>query len=186
MAACPLLPLLFSCFLAPLLLFWVLPFSFPSRFPSSSPPVHGWPLFLYFSISLFSLYAFLCLYYPLHCPPHALNKLYSILYHNWSLRGKGCLALDMDPLRHPLPPYFTIPPENISPFSLSFYEHITHNAQVRDGASSACQTSTWPQQTAQTKDVCLAFGGNRLPSAAGPWTQTWPLAAAQARTSLWP
>jgi hypothetical protein len=31
---------------------------------------------LYFSI----LSAFLCLCYPLNSPPHALNKLYSILY----------------------------------------------------------------------------------------------------------
>ena len=38
---------------------------------------HGQPLLLY---SL-PLSAFLCLYYPLNSPPHALNKLYSILYH---------------------------------------------------------------------------------------------------------
>jgi hypothetical protein len=34
---------------------------------------------LYFST--LSLSAFLCLYYPLKFPPHALNKLCSILYH---------------------------------------------------------------------------------------------------------
>jgi hypothetical protein len=47
-----------------------------SLFPPSSR-AHGQPLLFY---SLF-LSAFLCLYYPLNSPPHALNKLYSILYH---------------------------------------------------------------------------------------------------------
>jgi hypothetical protein len=45
-------------------------------FPSLlSPGGHGRPLLLY---SL-PLSAFLCLYYSLNSPPHALNKLYSIL-----------------------------------------------------------------------------------------------------------
>ena len=48
-----------------------------SPFPSPlSPHGHGLPLLLY---SL-PLSAFLCLYYPLNSLPHALNKLYSILY----------------------------------------------------------------------------------------------------------
>ena len=34
-----------------------------------------------FIITPLLLSAFLCLYYPLKPPPHALNKLYSILYH---------------------------------------------------------------------------------------------------------
>ena len=62
----------YSCFpLASLLPSWAFPFLPP--FPHS-PRGHGQLL-----LSLLS--AFLCLYYPLNSPPHALNKLYSILYH---------------------------------------------------------------------------------------------------------
>jgi hypothetical protein len=50
--------------------------SCPIPFPTSHPG-YGRPLFL---CSLF-LYAFLCLCYPLNSPPHALNNLYSMLYH---------------------------------------------------------------------------------------------------------
>jgi hypothetical protein len=65
-ATWPLLSLLCSCLLAPC-----------SPFPSPiSPHGHGWPLLLYSLL----LSAFFCLCYPFNSPPHALNKLYSILY----------------------------------------------------------------------------------------------------------
>jgi hypothetical protein len=80
-----------------------------SSFPSCAPPprVHGRPLLLYSPL----LSAFLCLYYPLNSPPHALNKHYSMLYLScgWSLRRKGW-DLGMGPLRHPLPLYLTTSP----------------------------------------------------------------------------
>jgi hypothetical protein len=60
---------LLSCFLL-----LSLPPSLPIPFPA--PSTCSWPA----SSSLFSLSAFLCLYYPLDSPPPALNKLYSILY----------------------------------------------------------------------------------------------------------
>jgi hypothetical protein len=50
------------------------------------------------------LSAFLCLYYSLNSPPHALNKLYSILVP----QGEGMPW--HGPPRHLLPPHFTIPP----------------------------------------------------------------------------
>lgn len=57
LATCPLAPL-FS------------PFPYPVSLGG-----HGWPLLLYSLLS-----AFLWLYYSLYSPPHARNKLYSILY----------------------------------------------------------------------------------------------------------
>jgi len=82
-----------------------------------SPPVRPalTPLLL-FSLSL-SL-SLLCLYSP-NSPPHALNKLYSILYPSfgWYLRGKGCLSLG--PQRYNLPPQHATPLPNISLASLS-------------------------------------------------------------------
>jgi hypothetical protein len=49
--------------------------SIPILFPP--PRTHGCSLLLY-SLPLSS---FLCLYYPLNSPPHALNKLYTTLYY---------------------------------------------------------------------------------------------------------
>ena len=78
-----------------------------------------------YSSYLLSLSAFLCLYYPLNSPPHALNRLfYTVPLCDWFLRGKACLS--MSPQRQLLPPYLTTPPQNISLLSLSFYKHITH------------------------------------------------------------
>ena len=52
--------------------------SLPIPFPSLlSPHGHGRPLLLYSLL----LSAFLCLCYSVNSPPHALNKLYSILYY---------------------------------------------------------------------------------------------------------
>ena len=104
--SCSLDLLLLSC---PLGLF---PFPFPFySLPPILPCVHGQSLFLY---SL-PLSAFLCFYYPLNSPPHTLNKLYSLLY---------CLQ------RHPLPPYLTTLPQNITHSSLSSYKHIRHDSKV--------------------------------------------------------
>ena len=47
---------------------------------------HGQPLLLLYSLLLS---AFLCLYYSLNSPPHALNKLYTVPSCTWSLRGGG-------------------------------------------------------------------------------------------------
>ena len=90
--------------------------------PLCIPPTHI-SLFMcsWLPLLIYSVSAFLCLYYPLHSPQHTLNKLYAILY----LRGKGCLG--MGPLRHSLPPYLITHPLNISPISLSFYKHINPN-----------------------------------------------------------
>jgi hypothetical protein len=66
-----------------------------------SPHGHGQPLFLYSLLS-----ALLCLHYSLNSHPHAINRLYSILYYTisvWSLRGKGCLCVGL--LRYVLPPH---------------------------------------------------------------------------------
>ena len=85
-AACTLLSLLH---LAPLS-----PFPVPL-----SPHGHGQPPLLYSLL----LSAFLCLYYSLNSPPHALSRLfYTVPSCGWSLRGKGCLG--MVPLRYPLLP----------------------------------------------------------------------------------
>ena len=81
--------LFFLCFFSP--------FS-PHSLPLS---LHVLMASLYSSTSL-SFSAFLCLYYPLNSLPHALNKLYSILYHcvagpsggkdasAWACRGTPC------------------------------------------------------------------------------------------------
>jgi hypothetical protein len=78
----------------------------PHSLPPLSPRGHRGSLLLYSP----HLSAFLCLYYPLNSPPHAPNKLYSILYCvAGPSGGRGCLS--MGPLRHPLPnPHFTTPP----------------------------------------------------------------------------
>ena len=91
-----------------------------SPFPSSlSPHGHGQPLLLYSLL----LSAFLCLYNPLSSPPHALNKLYSILYLcvagsseeggalAWALPGTPFPHASL----HPHGAYINIP--------LSFYDH---------------------------------------------------------------
>jgi hypothetical protein len=66
-----------GCLSPPLVFVSLLPLALLSP-PLSLPPLcgHGWPLLLY---SL-PLSAFPCLYYSLNSPPHALNKLYSMLY----------------------------------------------------------------------------------------------------------
>jgi hypothetical protein len=66
---CPLAPYQLSKFLSPL-------------------PIHVLMASLYSSLS-----AFLCLYYPLNSPPHALNKLYTIPPCGLSLRGEVASAL---------------------------------------------------------------------------------------------
>ena len=62
--------------LSPLLLIPTCPLSAHSLFPLSLNG-HGLLSFLYSLLSVF-----LCLSYPLNSSPHALNKLYSILYHH--------------------------------------------------------------------------------------------------------
>ena len=70
-------------------------FPFPSPLSSCS---HGQLLLLY------SLSAFLCLYYPLNSPPHSLNKMSeTIPWYSWSLMGKGCLSMGLQ--RNPLSPH---------------------------------------------------------------------------------
>jgi hypothetical protein len=65
-----------------------------SPFPSPlSPCGHSWPLHLYSLL----LSAFLCLYYSLNSPPHALNKLCSILYSQEEGMPRH------GPMRYPLP-----------------------------------------------------------------------------------
>jgi hypothetical protein len=53
-----------------------------SSFSPSLPPLSmcSWPWPTSTSLPLLS--AFLCLYYPLNSSPHALTKLYAILYHH--------------------------------------------------------------------------------------------------------
>jgi hypothetical protein len=82
----PLYSFLLSCFPS---VFLPPPLLSPFLSPSLSSHAHGWPLLLYSSTSLLFLSAFLCLYYPLNSPPHALNKLYSILYHCVSCPSRG-------------------------------------------------------------------------------------------------
>ena len=87
---------------------------------SLSPCVHGQPLLLY---SL-PLSAFLCLYYPLNSPPHALNKLYSILYCHVAGPSGGKTCLDMGLLRHLPSSYLITPPHRTYPPPLSSYKDI--------------------------------------------------------------
>jgi hypothetical protein len=93
-----LVPLLVSCSSLALSL---LPFPFiPHSLPSVSPHAHGQSLFHYFAIH--SLFAFLCVYYPLIFFPYTLNKLYSILYHHvLVLHWEGMLCMGL--LRWPFP-----------------------------------------------------------------------------------
>ena len=93
--------------------------------------------------------AFLCFYYSLNSPPHALNKLYSILYHcvagPWG-GGKGCLGTGLT--RHPFPPHLTTPLQNISFTSLSFHNHNTHPKGICSSSPMpwmfACLTVLYP------------------------------------------
>ena len=79
-----------------------------------------------------------------------------------------------------------------SAFLLSCLQgQFSRNAQVRGGGQvclHSSQTSTYPWVAAQTRDVCLAFGGNGTNSAAAgphtqhsperpPWSQVAPLAS---------
>ena len=92
-----------GCLAPPLSLLFSSSLAFLVSFSSPiSPCGHGWPLLLSFLLS-----AFLCLYYSLNSPPHALDKLYSYTIPScgWSLWGKKCLG--MGSLRHPLPPHPT-------------------------------------------------------------------------------
>jgi len=68
---------------------------------------HGWPLLLYFSLSLLSSLS-LSSYTDPTTPSASLSVpwINSILYvwsYGWSLRGKGCLSMGL--LRHPLSPH---------------------------------------------------------------------------------
>lgn len=54
----------------------------------------------------------------------------------------------------------------------------------------SAQTSTWPQEAAQPRNACMTLLvtwasdiDTDTDHDIGPWTQTWPLATAQARTS---
>jgi hypothetical protein len=81
-------------------LFPFCPFSLPP--PPPSLFTFSWsastPLSACLSVTLSLLF---CLYSLFNFPPHALNKLYSILYpsYGWYLRGKGCLSIGLQ--KHP-------------------------------------------------------------------------------------
>ena len=82
------------------------------------PSPHGQPVLLY------SLSPFL---YPLNSPPHALNKLYSILYLCVAdpLGGRDSSSWAM--LRYPFPHTSPLLHQTyLSLLSLSFYKHISH------------------------------------------------------------
>jgi hypothetical protein len=64
---------------------------------------------LYSTTLSLSLSAFLCLYCPLNSPPHALNKLYSILYHHVANPSGGRDASVWASRGTPLPPHLTTP-----------------------------------------------------------------------------
>jgi hypothetical protein len=97
----------------------------------------SWPApLLYFLLS-----AFLCLYYSLDSPPHALNKLYSMLYCHrcvWSLRGKGCLGTGLR--RHPFP---SLPHRIYSYISFSFYDR--NNSQLEYAHFSPAKLPAYAQ-----------------------------------------
>jgi len=103
-AACPLLSL--ALFLLLPLLTFSLPIPFSFSLCSWLFLYSSTPLVLYSSIT--SLSAFLCLYYPLKSPPHALNKLYSILYlPEAGPSGKGMAKHGPTEIPHSPTPYST-------------------------------------------------------------------------------
>jgi hypothetical protein len=121
--------------LCPLVL---LPLSSHSLFPSLS--FCSWPPSTSVSVCLSLPPPFLCLYFSINSTPHALNKLYSILYHGWSLRGKGCLS--MGPQRHPFPPHLIAHPPNIFSLSLTSYktQQLTHFLRSSGGRQTVLIT----------------------------------------------
>jgi hypothetical protein len=90
----------------------------------------SWPASI--SLLLFSSLS-LCLYYPLNSPLHALNKLYSILYHHvpqaegWTQGGTLFPTPHHTSTKH-------------IPLSLSFYKHISTMPSV---VALECKSENW-------------------------------------------
>ena len=110
--------------------------TFPFLSTCSSQPLLLYSIYFSLSISLYvslSLSAFLCLYYPLNSPLHALNKLYSILYHHvpqaegWTQGGTLFPTPHHTSTKH-------------IPLSLSFYKHISTMPSV---VALECKSENW-------------------------------------------
>jgi hypothetical protein len=69
----------------------------------------------------------LCLYYSLNFPPHALNKLYSILYHTWLVPHGGRNVSPWASWGTLFPYTSPHPIENVLILPLSFYDHNNHH-----------------------------------------------------------
>jgi hypothetical protein len=98
----------------------------------------SWPAsILLLPITLLPLSAFLCLYYPFNSPPHALNKLYSILYHHVAGHSVGRDALTWAGGGTPLPYTSSHLHRPYSPLSLSFFKYINTCRQNKNRHTNA-------------------------------------------------